>query len=522
MRFLRSACSRSVARCLAGGGIALLTLLGLAGEARADKVLVFQTKNNDPQGGDQAGPEAEAVFQGLGHDVTLVADFSPTLPADLSVFDSVWIIQVPPIADTDQAKLIDYANAGGGLYLTGERSCCAALNASVQNITSNVLRSPFPTIGSAVIEGGDLFTPTAADPFGITTTPNVITEWKTQAAGVIPAGVDPSRAVFENAANKVGAALYPPEDFQHGGGCLFIAMDLTFWQPEVAPEQNLSSYVENIEQFLSTCADSDHDGLSDEAEDFWGTDPDDPDSDNDGLCDGYATVEGVCISGEHPADDWDEDGIIPPLDTDDDNDGIDTSFEVQVEQAYPDVDGDTIPTWNDHDSDNDNFYDEVEGTGDYDDDGVPAIVDADDYPQACSEDPDCGSATSGMICNLDVGGYCQPGCRGEGGNGCPTGQTCTSTDDTIGDCVGGGEGGGSAGGGSAEGGGSSQGGGSISAGGGDAGSGGATGVGAEEDGGDSCSCKTAGSSRDDFGKGAALALGIAMVGLRRRRSATFR
>mgnify|MGYP001087550785 CR=1 FL=1 len=30
---------------------------------------------------------------------------------------------------------------------------------------------------------------------------------------------------------------------------------------------------------------------------------------------------------------------------------------------------------------------------------------------------------------------CVDGCRGTGGNGCPTGETCTSTDGTPGICV---------------------------------------------------------------------------------------
>ena len=51
---------------------------------------------------------------------------------------------------------------------------------------------------------------------------------------------------------------------------------------------------------------------------------------------------------------------------------------------------------------------------------------------SCSVDGDCGAATSGRIC---VGSLCQLGCRGSGGNGCPTGQTCSSTDTTPGSCT---------------------------------------------------------------------------------------
>jgi len=405
--------------------------------ASADKVLIYQTKNSDLQNGDTAGAEAELVFKALNHDVTLITGFTPTFPADLTPYDTVWIIQLPAYTSEMQNALIPYVNAGGGVYLTGERSCCEPLNSSVQNVLANLLRPPVPTVGATLIEGGDLFTPGGTDPFSITSKPNVLTEWKTKAAGLLSKNVNPDRVVFQNSAGKIGAAAYPPEDLQHGSGCVYVAMDLTFWQPEVAPEQDLTKYVANIQGFLKTCGDTDGDGLSDVAEKGYGTDPKDPDTDNDGLCDGYGAVTGVCVSGEHPLDDVDGDGLIAPLDTDDDDDGIPTAFEVKAEALAPNVDGDLSPAWNDKDSDNDNFYDDVEGTGDYDQDGIPAIVDKDDFPKACSEDIDCGSAKSGVVCDLDVGGYCKPGCRGANGNGCPDGETCSSKDASIGSCGGG-------------------------------------------------------------------------------------
>ena len=55
---------------------------------------------------------------------------------------------------------------------------------------------------------------------------------------------------------------------------------------------------------------------------------------------------------------------------------------------------------------------------------------------ACSAlvDADCGSLTSGKVC-LVATSTCGDGCRGTGGNGCPTGQTCTSTTAAIGACL---------------------------------------------------------------------------------------
>ncbi len=51
----------------------------------------------------------------------------------------------------------------------------------------------------------------------------------------------------------------------------------------------------------------------------------------------------------------------------------------------------------------------------------------------CLKDGDCGGTMSGIVCNTGTD-TCEPGCRGMGGNGCPTGQMCSSTTTTIGTC----------------------------------------------------------------------------------------
>src|SRR5262249_53432895 len=58
----------------------------------------------------------------------------------------------------------------------------------------------------------------------------------------------------------------------------------------------------------------------------------------------------------------------------------------------------------------------------------------------CAADTDCGDAMSGRICD-GTQHACVKGCRGTGGNGCPTGQTCSSKDGSAGTCQGGGTGG---------------------------------------------------------------------------------
>lgn len=50
----------------------------------------------------------------------------------------------------------------------------------------------------------------------------------------------------------------------------------------------------------------------------------------------------------------------------------------------------------------------------------------------CNSDTDCGIATSGRVCGTSK--VCQDGCRGSGGNRCPSGQSCSSASTAIGTC----------------------------------------------------------------------------------------
>ncbi|HEY3351987.1 MAG TPA: isopeptide-forming domain-containing fimbrial protein [Polyangia bacterium] len=52
----------------------------------------------------------------------------------------------------------------------------------------------------------------------------------------------------------------------------------------------------------------------------------------------------------------------------------------------------------------------------------------------CFDDSECGDAASARVCDY-TDQVCISGCRGEGGNGCPDGEVCSSTDTTIGTCV---------------------------------------------------------------------------------------
>lgn len=400
-------------------GLALLpTLLGVATPVRAEKVLVYQHQTMESQGADDAGPNAADILEELGHDVTREISLSAALPGDLSGFDSVWVIQVVPTTGPEETALVEFVRAGGGLYLSGENSgCCSAAKSSIQNVVGRL--TPDLTMIANAGEMGEEWV-AATDTWGISSTPNSIPTWLVIAPGSM-ASIPPRNQVYnDTAGDKTGIAAWAGEYLKEAGGCLVVAMDLSFWVDHAHPEMDKKPFAENVQNFLGTCADTDHDGLTDLGEADAGTDAESPDSDGDGLCDGYRAVRGVCIAGESVFANTDADDLVNALDADDDDDGIPTSFELDAELANPDADDYGDPAWLDVDSDNNNIPDFVEGFTDHDGDGIPSIVDRGDDPENCDEDADCDAQPGSLGCN-DETGFCafpRPlGGEGEGGAG---------------------------------------------------------------------------------------------------------
>jgi hypothetical protein len=396
-------------------GVILSGAVSASVSARADTILVYQ--KNDTTAAESAG----AMLDDLGHDVTVVAGTeADTLPS-LDGYDSVWFVtKVPLTSQSEQDAVKAYLNAGGALYVSGESDTNTGWRG---NELTGALLSPLyrtgrrPYMAPIPAMHAEHYDAVPDAPFGLTQTPNVLEGWEADDGGWLDIDPYDPHAAFIDEDGHVGVGVYGGEDLIAGGGCLVVAMDVDFWVGAPDP-----AFVENIQHFLSTCADSDGDGLSDEYEEEAGTDSEDPDGDDDGVCDGHGHVEGVCLSGEHPEDDFDEDGEPSPFDTDDDNDSIPTRFESDVEAEYPDVDSDLGPAWSDVDSDGDSSDDKFEGMGDYDDDGIPAIVDPDDFPTPCGTDGDCVDVPNGHFCDLIVSpdyGYCHPGpgSSGSGGSG---------------------------------------------------------------------------------------------------------
>jgi clumping factor A len=115
----------------------------------------------------------------------------------------------------------------------------------------------------------------------------------------------------------------------------------------------------------------------------------------------------------------------------------------------------------------------------------------------CEVDTDCGGANNGIVCDTNYD--CVPGCRGVGNDsGCPQGEICTSTDNTIGPCIPDPSAGGAGGMGGSVGGAGGMGGGASSSGVGGAGGSGANSSGGAGGGGFTSGTGGSSSSGDDY------------------------
>ena len=189
----------------------------------------------------------------------------------------------------------------------------------------------------------------------------------------------------------------------------------------------------------SKITDSDGDGLGDKLETKIGSDPHDGDTDDDGLLDGDEA---------NPSEDTDGDGVKNAADPDSDGDNLFDGTELGKDCSDPDTnittgfcvsDADTTTVTCPINKDTDHGG-ALDGAEDFNHDGLKAGNERDPRDAAddknepeCLKDADCGNAKSGKICDAEAL-TCGDGCRGTGGNGCPSGKVCTSTDATAGVC----------------------------------------------------------------------------------------
>jgi len=231
--------------------------------------------------------------------------------------------------------------------------------------------------------------------------------------------------------------------------------------------------------------DSDNDGITDAIE--AGADPTNPvntdgtggadyldnDADGDGLPDALEGGSGVALNTDGTlgasygtnglADEVEtsaESGVIKytvrvttgPLpdyrSLDSDADGLSDADEngntYALSGQVTDSDGDGLPNCRDLDADNDCVADALEQLAASLDAALPNADPGNNCTapgtnvcdtttgrcvSGCTDDSDCGV---GQVCGANLA--CTPGCRGVGGNGCPEGSACTSTNTDVGIC----------------------------------------------------------------------------------------
>jgi len=181
---------------------------------------------------------------------------SATLPADLSGFSQVWWVDIAPPTVAEQSKLIAFENAGGGVFLTGERSACCQLldTADTSMINSMVVgggitaggAAPDCTCGSALPVNPGL-TP------DLLSTPFTVDHWTPSLAGGM-LGVPNSSVVAyyqpggPSTRQVVAAAWDRPSLVGHGR--LVVFMDVN-WTEVGYRDSNWSDVTQNVAYYLS-------------------------------------------------------------------------------------------------------------------------------------------------------------------------------------------------------------------------------------------------------------------------------
>ncbi len=215
-------------RTLVGATIALTMV---AGAASAATIAVFGDR------GERNTLAAELVAQ--GHTVSNNA----ALPADLSSFDTIWHVGAfVSLSASVQAQLSGFFADGKGVYLTGERPCCDALNSSIGSLINSNLASGSVQIGSL----GDIAGPYSYNPAALGNIGSGISGWAPSAPGGI-SGVSGDNVLISSDSNGIAVgAAWNDDDFINGGRAV-VFMDVN-WLASISSEE--SDVIAATQEFL--------------------------------------------------------------------------------------------------------------------------------------------------------------------------------------------------------------------------------------------------------------------------------
>lgn len=212
-----------------------------------NKILVFGESDNGVEGNN-----LKASLEELGYSV----DRAGRLPADLSLYSSIWYIEAyRGLTEDEQQRLAAFVAAGGAAYLTGERPCCEALNDSIEAVLHALLKDTNVTIGDrGDITGPFTFNPDAVD--SIATEPNLLVDFLPDSPGAIGniEGVN-ARNVFATSGTETVGAVWDDTDMRSGRGRVALLMDIDWLKRD-----ERRRVIENIQNYLLNGAGCSNDG----------------------------------------------------------------------------------------------------------------------------------------------------------------------------------------------------------------------------------------------------------------------
>lgn len=202
--------------------------------------------------GDEGSTESITDLQQLLDNAGWPTDVSTTLPANLSQYEAIWYLDTTtPLTATEETQLEKFVRAGKGLYLTGERPCCEAMNQSDQSVINALVSGGGVQVGGL----GDPDYTYAHEPVnlgaidGLTRYPNFLSEWTPAAPGGM-AGVRGTNVTTTAPDGTPTGAAWDQSEMANGKGRLVIQMDINWLEWSLSDQQADTLFAQNIEYFL--------------------------------------------------------------------------------------------------------------------------------------------------------------------------------------------------------------------------------------------------------------------------------
>jgi PKD repeat protein len=178
---------------------------------------------------------------------------SATLPEDLTPYKVIWYMHYASLMSTEErARLVAFVQGGGGLYLSGEGSCCESVNLSIKAIVAAVVKN------SANIQVGGLGDVQPIGQYYITPNTEIAslptslgpgTSWNTVSAGGMLNVPAQNQFITADVFNTTVAAVWDGPSLVGGYGRLVVLLDGNWVLPTFFNTES-AAILGNITRFL--------------------------------------------------------------------------------------------------------------------------------------------------------------------------------------------------------------------------------------------------------------------------------